>query len=245
MEYHLDTIPVIDALNEDNECLLCVVQQKTDKMYSEAFLGGSVMSPETRVKVNEHGFCSRHFHILYEQKNRLGLALMTHTYMRETVRQLRDKEKKLPLNAKKKFFAAKNGDEFRQFEDFCRWIEDKHDDCMVCKKVDEAMERYTYTMLHLFKNSEEFRRKLGESRGLCVHHLKQSVEIANSKYNSAVAAEWLKFIMPVEYKAFERLDGELDWFIKKFDYRYREEPWGTSEDSLVRALQKMVGDKFE
>lgn len=103
MDYHLDTIPVIDALNEDNECLLCVVQQKTDKMYSEAFLGGSVMSPETRVQVNEHGFCPRHFHILYEQKNRLGLALMTHTYMRETVRQLKDKEKKLPLNAKKSF----------------------------------------------------------------------------------------------------------------------------------------------
>lgn len=116
---------------------------------------------------------------------------------------------------------------------------------MVCKKVDEAMERYTYTMLHLFKNSEEFRRKLGESRGLCLHHLRQSVEIANAKYNSAITAEWLKFIMPVEYKAFERLDGELDWFIKKFDYRYREEPWGTSEDSLVRSLQKMVGDKFE
>lgn len=245
MDYHLDTIPVIDALKEDDECLLCVVQNKTDKLYTESFLGGSVMAPETRVKVNEHGFCPRHFHDLYAQKNRLGLALMTHTYMRETVRKLHDKEKQLPLNAKKKLFADKKSNEFKQFEEFCAWLEDKRQDCMICKKVNEAMDRYTYTMLHLYRTSEEFRNKLSGSRGLCLNHLKRSVEIANEKFGSGGAAEWLRFILPVEYNAFERLDGELDWFVKKFDYRYREEPWGTSEDSLVRTLQKMVGDKFE
>ena len=139
----------------------------------------------------------------------------------------------------------KNSDEFKQFEEFCSWIENKRDDCMVCKKVDEAMNRYVYTMLHLYKTSEEFRNKLVSSRGLCLKHLKHSVRIANETMGSKGAGDWLKFIMPVEYAALERLDGELDWFIKKFDYRYRDEPWGTAEDSLVRSLQKMVGDKFE
>lgn len=245
MDYHIDTIPVIDALNEDDECLLCAVYQKTDKLYTESFLGGSVMAPETRVEVNEHGFCPLHFHKLYDQKNRLGLALMTHTYMRETVRQMQSKEKHFPSGVKKKLFADKKSDEFKQFDDFCKWIEEKHDDCMICKKVNEAMERYIYTMLYLFRTNEEFRHKLEASRGLCIHHLKQSVAMANDKFGAAGASEWLKFIMPVEYKAFERLDGELDWYIKKFDYRFREEPWGTSQDSLIRTLQKMVGDKFE
>ncbi len=245
MEYHLDTIPVIDALNEDDECLLCAVERKTDKLYTEAFLGGSVMAPETRVQVNEHGFCPKHFHQLYDQKNRLGLALMTHTYMRETVRQMQKKEKSFPLKVKRKLFADKKSDAYKQYDDFCKWIEAKHDDCMVCKKVNEAMNRYTYTMLYLYKTNEEFRNKLGASRGLCIHHLRKSVEMAENSYNTAFASDWLKFIMPVEYKAFERLDGELDWYIKKFDYRFREEPWGTSQDSLVRSLQKMVGDKFD
>ncbi len=245
MEYHLDTIPVIDAVKEDDECLLCVIQKKTDKLYSEAFLGGSVMAPETRVQVNEHGFCPRHFHVLYEGKNRLGLALMTQTYMRETVRQIKHKEKTLPLNAKKKIFGGKSGSEAEQFKQFCEWVENKHSDCMVCKKVNEAMDRYVFTMLHLFKTSEEFRHKLEDSRGLCINHLKRSVEIATETKGAGFAAEWLRFILPIEYRAFERLDGELDWFVKKFDYRYREEPWGTAEDSLVRTLQKMVGDKFD
>ena len=245
MDYHLDTIPVIDALKEDDECLLCIIQQKTDKLYTESFLGGSVTSPETRVQVNEHGFCPYHFRKLYQQKNRLGLALITHTYMRETVRQLKSREKKLPLNTKKKLFAVKKGDEFRQFEEFCQWLENKHNECMVCKKVNEAMDRYIYTMLYLFRTSEDFRHGLQNSKGLCLQHLKRSVEIANEQFGAAGAAEWLRFIMPLMYKSFERIDSELDWFEKKFDYRFREEPWGTAEDSLVRALQKMVSDKFE
>lgn len=245
MDYHLDTIPVIDALKEDDECLLCVIQQKTDKMYTESFLGGSVTSPETRVQVNEHGFCPYHFRKLYAQKNRLGLALLTHTYMRETVRQLQSKAKKLPLDTKKKFTFSKNGNEFKQFEEFTNWLENKHNECMVCKKVNEAMDRYIYTMLYLFKTSESFRYGIENSKGLCLQHLKRSVQIACDKFGTKGASDWLKCIMPVMYRSFERIDGELDWFEKKFDYRYREEPWGTAEDSLVRALQKMVSDKFE
>ena len=86
MHYHIDTIPVLEALEAGGECLLCNVEKKTDQLYVENFLGGSVMSPDTRVQVNEHGFCPTHFKKLYEEKNRLGLALLSHTYMRETTR---------------------------------------------------------------------------------------------------------------------------------------------------------------
>lgn len=246
MHYHIDTIPVLEALEAGGECLLCNVEKKTDQLYVENFLGGSVMSPDTRVQVNEHGFCPTHFKKLYEEKNRLGLALLTHTYMRETTRQLDAKFKSLPkAKEKNKLFGDKKSPEYVQYEALLNWLSQKEQDCMICKKVDAAMARYTYTMLYLFRTSNEFKSQFESSSGLCLHHIQLSIRIALEQFGTAGCGEWLKSVLPIVLQSLERLDGELDWFIKKFDYRYRQEPWGTSEDSLVRSLQKLVGEKFD
>ncbi len=36
----------------------------------------------------------------------------------------------------------------------------------------------------------------------------------------------------------ERVTSELEWFIDKFDYRHKDEPWGNSKDALPRAVVK-------
>jgi hypothetical protein len=37
----------------------------------------------------------------------------------------------------------------------------------------------------------------------------------------------------------KRVKEDLDWFIDKFDYRYKDEPWKNSKDALPRMLQKV------
>jgi hypothetical protein len=61
MKYKLETIPVWDALKEDSECLLCFLEEKIEDYYLNYYLGSSVMNRETRVKLNQKGFCSDHF----------------------------------------------------------------------------------------------------------------------------------------------------------------------------------------
>jgi hypothetical protein len=39
----------------------------------------------------------------------------------------------------------------------------------------------------------------------------------------------------------DRLEQELDWFTKKFDYRNNDAPWGNSKDALPRSIQKLKG----
>jgi hypothetical protein len=39
-----------------------------------------------------------------------------------------------------------------------------------------------------------------------------------------------------------RLQEELEWFISKFDYRFTNEPWKNSKDSLIRTIQKLIGN---
>ena len=39
----------------------------------------------------------------------------------------------------------------------------------------------------------------------------------------------------------ERLEEELNWFTRKFDYRNAEAPWGNSRDALERTANKLRG----
>ena len=71
MREHLDTMPVLEAYDADCECPLCRIKAKCEEQYVETFLGGSVMEPSHRIEVNEHGFCSRHFAMMYPAGNHI------------------------------------------------------------------------------------------------------------------------------------------------------------------------------
>ena len=90
MRQHIDTAPIWDVYKQDCECPLCLLSANVEQSNVDYFLGESVMEPDQRVEVNQKGFCSRHFKQLYDAGNRLGLGLMTHTYMKETIRSLKE-----------------------------------------------------------------------------------------------------------------------------------------------------------
>ena len=69
MRYHIDTIPVWDAMKLGGECPLCALRRKVELMDVDRYLGASVMEPDTRIQVNEKGFCQRHHKMLTEKKN--------------------------------------------------------------------------------------------------------------------------------------------------------------------------------
>lgn len=72
MRYHIDTIPVWDAMKLEGECPLCALRRKLELGEVERYLGASVMEPDTRIQVNEKGFCARHHAMLFAASNRLG-----------------------------------------------------------------------------------------------------------------------------------------------------------------------------
>ncbi len=164
MRYHIDTIPVWDALKLDTECPLCVLHRQIERGEVDRFLGGSVMEPDVRIRVNAKGFCRRHHVLLYAQQNRLGHALMTHTHMRET-RQA----------AEKILAAAEQGAQGREASFMKRAMGKGGQDaltaaadaldaltgsCILCESIDSNMNRYAYTLLHLFTHETAFREAL-------------------------------------------------------------------------------------
>ena len=90
MQYHIDTIPVWDSVKRNGECPLCALKRRIELTDIQRFLGASVMEPDTRIRVNAKGFCGHHLTMLFAEKNRLGLALMLHTHMKETEKAVKN-----------------------------------------------------------------------------------------------------------------------------------------------------------
>ena len=39
----------------------------------------------------------------------------------------------------------------------------------------------------------------------------------------------------------DRMQEDISWFIKKFDYRYEKESWGNSKNAVERTVNKLRG----
>ena len=48
-------------------------------------------------------------------------------------------------------------------------------------------------------------------------------------------------VKAVELPNLTRIEGELEWFTLKFDYRNTDKPWGNSRDAVERSINKLMG----
>lgn len=67
---------------------------------------------------------------------------------------------------------------------------------------------------------------------------------SNSRRRSCQAANYPPLpdlICNLETEAFDRIQGDVSWFIKKFDYRFQAEPWKDSRDAVERSVNKLRG----
>lgn len=239
MKYKLETIPVWDALKEDSECPLCHLELKIQDYYLNYYLGSSVMNPETRMKVNQTGFCPDHFKGLLAKKKAHGLGLMTHTHMEESRKKLipllKDMEKQGTKGSKGKKSLQKAN------EKLLAWIHEKENSCLICQGVEKTMKRYAFTLAYLWKDDGEFRQAWQNSRGICLHHMPLQINLAQEALNAQEQGEFCQVLAELQQKALQRLDDEILWFTQKFDSQNNDKDWGTSKDAHRRSIQKLIG----
>ena len=225
MRYHIDTIPVWDAYKADSECPLCDLWQHCEEKYLAYFVGGSVMEPDERVRVNETGFCAEHLAGLFALQQRLPLALMAHTHMMAVI------DRMAPPTAPKNTW----------FPFVKRRHEAEAERCILCSRLDETMERYLYTVLHLWKTDTEFRGTFERSKGLCMPHYARLSRMAEQALGAGRRAEFGGVLFELQRENMRRVEKELHWFTQKFDYRNHEAPWGNSKDAVERTVWKLRG----
>lgn len=245
MKYHLDTIPVWDAIKLDGECPLCALRRRNELIDVDRFLGASVMEPDTRIRVNEKGFCARHQVLLYAQKNRLGHALMMHTHLRETMKKL-DSVMKSARSAGKKSGDApafkrmlgkgEGRDDLSQAAQKVRHLSEQ---CILCDSIEEHTNRYAYTMLHLYKTDSSFRRAFADSKGVCLPDMALLMEMANEVLSGSILSDFINDLCAAVERSLIKMETDLEGFTLKFDYRNADKPWGDSKDALDRTVNKL------
>ena len=250
MKYQLETIPVWDAFEKQSECPLCDLQDEADKSYAEAALGGAVVESDYRIESNEKGYCSKHLPILYEHRPRLGLAYILHTHLVETTKVMDSAMKSLAGSSKKggglfsRILSDSSGDDDSEQSQSSsgKAIKKRTETCVLCEKTNTAMKRYIYTIFHLYRTDKEFQKVFCSSKGFCLPHLTNIIDMGTKHLSGQPRDEFFKTLANVQSENYTRLAEELQWFTKKHDYRYKDEDWKTSRDALPRVINKLRGN---
>ena len=248
MRYHIDTIPVWDAMKLDGECLMCALERKTELGEAERYLGASVMEPDVRIKVNDRGFCRKHHAMLFSMSNRLGHALMLESHTIEIREKLARINDKLDKSAKQLINSGigdklngKNKAATQEILKQAQAVNEMADTCLMCDTIAENMGRYLHTFFHLYQNDTDFRTKFKSSKGLCLPHMGRLLEAAAQELGPKDLGEFVQIVTKLEQENFDRIQEDISWFIKKFDYRYENESWKNSKDAVERTVNKARG----
>lgn len=241
MKEKIYTIPLTEAFDKDCECAFCELERKLDEEMLDYILGPAYMEEDIRAETDKHGFCRYHYDKMFHAQNRLGVALMVSTHLNKIMSDLEkvyvDEEQSISKN---KLF--KKASDTSPFFDYTKNLDS---DCYVCSRAAKRMDGYVDTFFYLWKKENDFRDKVKNCKGFCLNHLARLLTNGRKKLSASSFKELSDTLLSIEKENLSRLSGELNRFIQKFDYRFQNEPWGNSKDSLERTILKISSQRLD
>ncbi len=238
MKEQIDTIPVSEAYVSADECPFCYLERQAEQRAIRLVLGpaATYMEPDMRANTDKKGFCRQHFKKMYDYGNSLGSALIMQTYYIGLIKELEQQLDDFVLPAKKGLFGKKQQEELPLLQ----WAKEKNNTCFLCDKLAYNMRRYYATFFHMIKDAQ-FRQKVEQSKGMCMCHFEQLLEMAEEFLPNDQKEWFYTTVTKLMRENLSRVQGDLDWFVQKFDYRNASAPWKNSQDAVSRSMQKLKG----
>ena len=122
-----------------------------------------------------------------------------------------------------------------------RKLREMTDSCILCDSIEENTNRYAYTLLHLYKNDPDFRRTFSASKGVCLKDMALLMDMAQDSLSGRHLADFVNDLCAAVERSLTKMEGDLEGFTLKFDYRNADKPWGDSRGSLERTVNKLRG----
>lgn len=232
MKEKLYSIPVHDAFNEDCECPICAMFHKLENDAVDYVMGPSYMEDDTRAQTDEAGFCEKHVRMVYHKDNRLGMAWVMKTHFDKVIR---DVEKGLPSGTAK---LLKKG---AAASPVVQYLDKLENNCYVCNRINQFVDRYVGTIFYLYKTEPEFREKFKSCKGFCNAHYTMLIKNCGSHLKGTDLEEFVNITNKLYVDNLKRVRDDIEWFINKFDYKYNDEPWYNAKDSVIRSMIKTNG----
>ena len=241
MKEQLYTIPLNDAINADDECPFCYIERSIEQDLLDFVLGSaaSYMEADIRDITDRKGFCRAHFKKMFDYGNTLGNAWILKTHYRRMIGEMQKtfagfKPEKSSLMGKlKKADGSGNA--------IGMWVHEKEASCYICEQYKDTYDRYMDTFFYLWKQDDEFRKKVRNSKGFCLSHFGSLCEAADRKLSDKEKGDFYGIMMPLMEQNMHRLAEDVAWLVEKFDYRNKDADWKNSKDAIQRGMQKLGG----
>ena len=223
------TIPINEAFEKcgegDYPCPLCEIYSKFEENELELILGASMMEPDVRMKTNAKGFCSTHYGKMLRAGKKLPVALMLESHLADVSDMVRVGHL---FQAKGSKSSAEN-------------IEKMSCDCYICSRLDDSFGKVLDNAVYMWLSDGNFRRLVSKQKCYCLPHYAAFVKAASRGMKSADFKTFSSSVRTVEEKYLEKVRENVSFFVKKFDYRYENEPWGDAKDAVEKAIALLSG----
>ena len=206
MKEHIYTIPITDALTDNCGCVLCTIEKKLEEDALCYFLGPSLMEPDGREITNKKGFCKSHLDAMMTRNNRLGLALMLETHLKEIANSLEIK--------KKGGMFSKESTEKLTADS----IYDVTDACAICDKINAQMKAVANNLAYLWGKEDDFKKNFEASNGLCLKHTALAIS-ESSALGGKKKEEYIEKLKNMQKEKLNKLSENVHAFTLSFDYR--------------------------
>ena len=236
------TAPFYQALKQafiQPGCPVCRLVTGSVDRYLDSILWEMVNDPALRDRLNlARGYCREHGWMLVRSGAALGVAILTKdvitTLLRELDASVTGHESETGRRSLRSVLGR--GRTLEGIEQLAERLSLKIP-CPACTHARSVEADCLSTLLEVNGDTAELRRLHGESDGLCLSHFRQGLGMAST---SAGATSFVA----AQRTVWQRLADELGEFIRKNDYRFRDEGFGAERDAWLRALQAVSGPKF-
>ena len=208
-------------------CPYCKLYRQMQSNELEIILGASMMEPDIRIATNEQGFCNRHYGMMLTRRRMLGMGLILESHLAEVNKKVSAKSLLGDPSAKS-----------------LPQISRLNGSCYVCGRIQRNMDAIISTTVYLYEKDEnDFRALFDKPEYFCLPHYTALIEYASKKMDKKLFREFFARAKEIEEKYIATLSEDVSWFCKKFDYRYDEEPWYNSKDSVQRSIKFLTGSE--
>ncbi len=226
MKERIYSIPLTEALEENSGCILCTLEKKLEEQAVEYFLGPSMMEPDSRETTNKKVFCRGHMKMLFDKKNRLSLALMLETHVKEL-------EKSLVLEKKSGFFSKESPADI-----LSNSIYKKVKSCALCDKLNSQMADAAGNFAYLWASEKDFRAKFENSHSLCLEHTALVAKECDKEISGKKKEEFLSLMVSNQKEQLSAIYENLHNFTLSFDYRNAHKELSPAEKNSVETAIK-------
>lgn len=239
MKEKLYTIELNDALKAGDECPFCYLERNLEQAAIEFVLGSSYMESDIREQTDKQGFCRSHTKMMYDYGNTLGNAWILKTRMKYLRGEL--KKQMDGFSPQQTSFLEKWKKKETNKSSVGTWIRQEECHCYVCSRIDNTYKRVLDTFVYQVKHEREFIDMVKNSKGFCIHHFADLIDACESGLGKQEQDEIFPLLFKQMEKELDRIQGDIDWMIEKYDYVNKDKDWKNSKDAVQRTMQKIVG----